>query len=167
MSLPVVTGTGRLISEPNKGTKNGKPWCNSVIRFVGFRKDGEQWIEDSSFAAAIVGFNDAARALAQYHKGDEVQITGRIRSLSIWQPDRGDPRPELELRIDEVSAPERRSRNSAHGDDRPARQRDEVRDARPARQDRPTGPGATITSLRQHAEQRHGRAHDPRTGRPA
>ena len=112
MALPEITGDAKLITDPRHGiAKTGSPWANCMIRFTGYRKDGDDWVEDSSFTAALAAFGDEAAQLAAFAKGDGIHVEGRLRSLRIWTPAKGESRPDLEITVRSVSRPERRPRN--------------------------------------------------------
>lgn len=109
MSL-TVTGKARLVTDPKRGrTGAGKPWANAVLRVVNYRKTDGGWEEHSSFSCTAVAFEDAAFKLAGFSKGDEVEFTGRVRELKVWTPERGEPRAQLGLSLDEVTAAPKRS----------------------------------------------------------
>lgn len=117
MALPEIRGDAKLITDPRSGiAKTGTAWSNAMVRFVGFRKDGDDWVEDSSFIAALAAFGDEAAQLAEFAKGDGVHVEGRLRSLRLWQPQRGEPRPELEITVRSVTRPERRPRGTRQPD---------------------------------------------------
>lgn len=117
MSLPTISGDGKLVTDPKHGiAKTGTPWANCIVRFVGYRKDGDEWVEDTSFIAALAAFGDEAAQLATFAKGDSVHVEGRLRSLRLWQPARGEPRPELEITVKSVTRPERRQRDAKRPD---------------------------------------------------
>lgn len=127
MSLPTITGTARLVTDPKRGvTRSNDPWANCVVRFVGYRKtEAGQWEEDSSYAATVVAFGDVARQLVHFAKGDEVEVTGKLKDLSVWTPERGDPRPQLSIVASELTRPEKRSngRSTRNDDVGPASRR--------------------------------------------
>lgn len=188
MSLPTITGTARLVTDPKRGvTRSNDPWANCVVRFVGFKKtEAGRWEEDTSFSCTVVAFGDAARQLVEYAKGDEVEVTGKLKELSVWTPERGDPRAQLSIVASELTRPDKRSngRSTRNDDDRriepqrrPSRA-DAVRAAvlgRPAEpppaQDRQPDPGRPVDlnayRLDPRAKLRRAHASNPRTGRPA
>jgi hypothetical protein len=117
VSLPTISGTGRLITDPKRGvTSANNPWCNCVVRLVGYKKtDTGAWEEDTSYAATIAAFGDVARQLATFAKGDEIQFTGKLKDLSVWTPARGEPRAQLSIKADELTRPEKRKRSDGAG----------------------------------------------------
>lgn len=115
MSL-TVTGKARLVTDPKRGrTGAGKAWANAVLRVVNFKKTDTGWEEHSSFSCTGVAFEDAAFKLAEFVKGDEIEFTGRVRELKIWTPERGDPRAQLGLALDSVTAPPPRKKATRDG----------------------------------------------------
>jgi single-stranded DNA-binding protein len=109
MSL-TVAGKARLITDPKRGrTGAGKPWANAVVRVSVWRKSEAGWEEASSYVCTVVGFEDTAVALVAFVKGDEVEIRGRIREIGVWQPKTGDPRAQLSVALDDITAPVKRA----------------------------------------------------------
>ncbi len=104
MSLPRVTGTARLLTEPTrKATKDHKPMSTALLKFTGWRKDdGGKWTEGDSVIAAAIAFEDVARALAGFVKGDDVQVEG-VATLTVWKDE-----PRLNLTLKAVAAVEKR-----------------------------------------------------------
>lgn len=104
MSLPRVTGTARLLTEPTrKATKDGKPMSNVLLKFVGWRKGpDDKWTEGDSVVASAIAFEDVARDLVAFARGDDVQVEG-VATLSTWK---GEPRLSLSLKA--VAAVEKR-----------------------------------------------------------
>lgn len=114
MSLPLITGVARIVAEPKRGvTKTNEPWASAIVRFTGYRKVEGKWEEDTSFSASVIAFGDTARALFAFAKGDEIEIHGKVKDLTVWQPATGDPRPQMQLVAETVGAAQRRSRQPA------------------------------------------------------
>lgn len=104
MSLPRVTGTARLLTEPTrKLTKTDKPMSTALFKFVGWRKDGEKWVEGDSVVASAIAFEDVARDLVRFAKGDDVQVEG-VATVGVWKD-----QPRLNLTLKAVAAVEKRS----------------------------------------------------------
>jgi single-stranded DNA-binding protein len=105
VSLPLITGTARIVADPKRGvTKTNEPWASAIVRFTGYRKVDGKWEEDTSFGASVVAFGDTARALFAFAKGDEVEIHGKVKNVTVWQPATGEPRPQLQLVAEIVEA---------------------------------------------------------------
>ncbi len=104
MSLPRVTGTARLLTEPTrKTTKTNKPMSTALLKFVGWRKgDDGKWTEGDSVVASAIAFEDAARQLAAFAKGDDVQVEG-VATVGVWKDE-----PRLNLTVKAVAAVEKR-----------------------------------------------------------
>jgi len=113
MSLPLITGTARIVSEPRRGvTKTNELWASVIARFIGCRKtDAGKWEEDTSFSASIIAFGDTARALFAFAKGDDIEVHGKVRDVTVWQPPTGDPRPQLQIAATVVEAAQQRRRS--------------------------------------------------------
>jgi hypothetical protein len=108
VSLPQITGTARIVTDPKRGvTKTNEPWASTVVRFTGYRKVEGKWEEDASFSASVIAFGDTARTLFAFAKGDEIEVHGKVKDVTVWQPTTGDPRPQLQLVADSVEAAQR------------------------------------------------------------
>ena len=184
MSL-TVTGKARLVTDPKRGrTGGGRPWANAVLRVVNYRKTDAGWEEHSSFSCTAVAFEDTAFKLAGFVKGDEVEFTGRVRELKVWTPERGEPRAQLGLSLDEVTAPVKRPRGGNRADQSvapsqrqpPAESADPwPRPAQPGTVEQHQSPagaarrdsGAVVTNLRDHADRRARGQTRTGAGRPA
>ncbi len=109
MSLPKVTGTARLLTEPRRMlTSTKKPMCSVLLLFQGWRKgDADKWVEGDAVKADAVAFEEVARALAGFEKGDNVEIVdATITGVEVWKD-----QPRLKVRVKDL---------------RPGRGRDEV-----------------------------------------
>ncbi len=102
MSLPKVTGTARLLTDPRKIlTSTQKPMCSVLLLFQGWRKDEDgKWVEADSVKADAVAFEDVARALAEFAKGDNVEVVdATITAIEVWNE-----KPRLKVRVKELRA---------------------------------------------------------------
>ncbi len=100
MSLPKVTGTARLLTDPRKMlTSMQKPMCSVLLLFQGWRKDDDgKWVEGDAVKADAVAFEDPARALAGFAKGDNVEIVdATITGVEVWND-----KPRLKIRVKDV-----------------------------------------------------------------
>jgi hypothetical protein len=99
VSFPLITGTARIVTEPRRRvTKTNEPWASVIARFIGYRKtDAGKWGEDTSFSASITAFGDPAPALFTFAKGDDIELHGKVRDVTFWQPPTGAPRPQLQI----------------------------------------------------------------------
>lgn len=106
MSLPTITGTARLLTDPRKAlTKTDKPMATVLLKFQGWRKgDDGKWVEGDSVVASAIAFEDVARDLAAFAKGDEVTVEG-VGTLAMWND-----KPQLNLTVKSVAAAERKQR---------------------------------------------------------
>ncbi len=99
MSLPQLTGTARLLTDPRKAlTKTGKPMATVLLKFVGYRKVEGKWTEGDTVVASAIAFEDVARALVGFAKGDDVDVTGTA-TLGMWQD-----KPQLSLAVKTIAA---------------------------------------------------------------
>ncbi len=105
MSLPTLTGTAKLLTDPRKAlTKTGKPMATVVLKFQSWRKVDGKWEEGESVVAAAIAFEDVARELVQFGKGDDVDIAGTA-TLGMWQD-----KPQLKLTVTTCTAAVRQVR---------------------------------------------------------
>lgn len=105
MSLPTLTGTAKLLTDPKKAlTRDRKPMASVLLKFAAWRKVDGKWVEGDSVVAAGIAFEDAARTLVELAKGDDVEVVGTC-TLSLWQG-----KPRLRLTVTECRAAERRAR---------------------------------------------------------
>jgi hypothetical protein len=106
MSLPKVTGTARLLTEPTrKATKDNKPMSTALIKFTGWRKDpAGKWVEGDSVVASAIAFEDVARDLAGFTRGDNVEVDGTVTGLQVWKDE-----PRLNVTVKSVAAVEKRT----------------------------------------------------------
>lgn len=106
MSLPKVTGTAKLLTDPKKAlTKTGKPMATVLLKFVGWRKDDDgKWVEGDHVIAAAIAFEDVARDLAGFAKGDDVEVEG-VATVAVWND-----RPQLNLTLRAVVAAVKKAR---------------------------------------------------------
>ncbi|MER7280369.1 hypothetical protein ABT369_38630 [Dactylosporangium sp. NPDC000244] len=100
MSLPTISGTAQLLTDPKKAlTKTNKPMATALLKFTGWRKVDGKWEEGDSVVASAIAFEDAARALAAFSKGDNVAVTG-MATLTVWND-----QPRLNLTLSACMAP--------------------------------------------------------------
>lgn len=112
MSLPHVDGRARIISDPRRGATSTGVWANVTAKFTGWKKTDSGWEENGGIVVTLCGYDDVARQLAAFAKGDEVEVDGRIKELSVWTPRNGDPRPSLSITVNEIRAAEKKARAS-------------------------------------------------------
>lgn len=107
MSLPTVSGTARILTEPTrKLTKTHEPMSNALIKFQGWKKDGDgKWTEGEEVLASVLAFGDVAKQFAGFAKGDDVEVSG-IGTLQMWKD-----KPQLLLSLKSVAAVEKRARD--------------------------------------------------------
>lgn len=154
MSLPHVDGRARIISDARKGrTSTGTPWANVTAKFIGWRKTDEGWEENGGVVVTLCGYDDVAVSLVSFAKGDEVEVDGRIRELTVWTPKNGgDPRPSLSITLTEVRPAEKKARG-----DRAANVASSPNRQGPA--DKPPATVTDVATYRREATSRLVRAH--------
>lgn len=104
MSLPTLSGTAQLLTDPKKAlTRTNKPMATALLKFAAWRKIDGKWEEGDSVVASAIAFEDTARALAAFSKGDNVAVTGTC-TLTVWND-----QPRLNLTVQTCAAPERRA----------------------------------------------------------
>lgn len=146
MSLPCLDGVGTLSTDVRRGlTKAQKKWAGATVRFASHRKNADgKWEEDTVIFVSVVGFDLAAEELAAFAKGDTVTVIGKIKALGIWKPERGEPRPSLEMFCEHAAPP-------------PPRHAKEPQNARTT--DVPDQPPTDLDARRREAGQRLVRQH--------
>jgi single-strand DNA-binding protein len=103
MSLPTLTGVGRLTADPElRFTSSGTAVCKVSIAFNARRKnDRGEWEDGDSYFAYGTAFNKLAENLAEsLSKGTEVNVTGRLKTRQ-YEKD-GEKRSVVELLIDAI-----------------------------------------------------------------
>jgi single-stranded DNA-binding protein len=100
MSLPTISGTAQLLTDPKEAlTKTNKPMATALLKFAAWRKVDGKWEEGDSVVASAIAFEDAARALAAFSKGDNVAVTG-TGTVTMWND-----QPRLNLTVQTCEAP--------------------------------------------------------------
>lgn len=89
MSLPSLTGTGRLVTEPDlQFTPSGKAVATVRLAFNSRRQDaGGQWTDGDTFFIRGTAWEHLAKNIADtLRKGMEVLVSGELRTES-WEKD--------------------------------------------------------------------------------
>lgn len=108
MSLPTLTGTAKLITDPRKQlTKTDQPMATAILKFSAWRKVDGKWEEGEGVIAAAIAFEDVARSLASFVKGNDVTVAGTV-TLGMWQD-----KPQVRLTLTSCAAAERKSGKQA------------------------------------------------------
>ncbi len=107
MSLPTVSGTARILTEPTRRTTaKNDPMSTVLLKFQGWRKgDDGKWIEGDAVVAGAIAFGDVALLLAGFAKGDDVEVSGTA-TLQVWKE-----QPRMSLTLKSVAAVEKRQRD--------------------------------------------------------
>jgi single-strand DNA-binding protein len=104
MSLPTMSGTGRLTAEPElRFTPAGMAVCKLRFAFNSRKKnDAGEWVDGDVFYIDGTVFKDEAEHVSEsLTKGAEVVVTGRIKTRKYTDKD-GNPRSINELMVDSV-----------------------------------------------------------------
>ena len=115
MSLPTLTGTGRVIAEPElRFSAAGNAVARVRLAFNSRKKDPNsgEWVDDATFFVRGTAFGAMAEAIAEtLTKGQEIVVTGRMRTDS-WEKD-GEKRSEAALLIDSIGPNLRKTGNGS------------------------------------------------------
>lgn len=94
MSLPEIRGVVLLTTDPRTGTtKTGDPYTSAIGKFQTWRLVDSKWEETDSVTASLIAFKDAAGPLAEFHKGDRVELRGP-GAPAIWKD-----QPQLKITV--------------------------------------------------------------------
>lgn len=106
MSLPNLTGVGRLIDAPElRFTPSGKAVCKVRLAFNSRRKNPqtEQWEDaDVYFVDGSLWDQEAENVAQSLDKGHEVLVTGRLKTRK-YETKEGEKRSVTELAIDSIA----------------------------------------------------------------
>lgn len=120
MSLPILRGTARLLTDPRTGdTKTGGRYASALVKFPQWRKTDDGWQEGDGAVASIVGFDERADLLAGFAKGDDVDLYGQC-TVEVYRD-----KPQFKVTLDGVRRHVKPPRDTADGD-APARPREAV-----------------------------------------
>lgn len=107
MPLPTISGTGRLIADPElRFLPSGVAVCKLAIAFNSrkLNKDTQEWEDgDTFFGRGTVWRQEAENVAESLKKGDEVTITGKLKTESYTTKD-GEKKSNVELIIDSIGA---------------------------------------------------------------
>lgn len=105
MSLPTLSGTGRLTADPElRFAPNGTAVCKLNIAFNARRKNQQtgEWEDGDVFYINATAFKQLAENIAEcLTKGMEVVVTGRLKT-DQWETREGEKRSAPSLLIDSV-----------------------------------------------------------------
>jgi single-stranded DNA-binding protein len=163
MALPKIDGVGRLLTEVRKSlTSTQKPMASAILKFPTWHRQPEGgWEEGDGVIASIVAFEDVAKLLARYARGDEIAIWGTT-AAQVWKDT-----PQLKVTLSDVQpAPEKPTKRRNGQQDAPAATHDTnwPAPATPAQ----VAPASNVVALQRGATDRLRRqATTNRRGRPA
>jgi single-strand DNA-binding protein len=105
MSLPILTGTGRLCSDGEIRFSQSSTAVYSVNLAFSQRKKTQEgtWVDGDKLFIKAVAFGDLATNLSDsLSKGDEVLVTGRVK-LNEWEDKTsGEKRSQVQLLVDSM-----------------------------------------------------------------
>lgn len=104
MSLPTLTGIGRLIAEPElRYAPSGTAVCNVRIAFNSRKKnDAGEWVDgDTCFMNGTLFRDEAERVAESLTKGTEVFVTGRLKTRK-YLDQQGQERSATDMVIDAI-----------------------------------------------------------------
>lgn len=104
MSLPTLSGTGRLIDDPElRFTPSGKAVAKVRIAFNSRKKNDQgEWVDDKVFFAnGTIWGQEAENVAESLQRGIEVVVTGRLETRSYENKD-GEKRSVMELLVDSI-----------------------------------------------------------------
>lgn len=105
MSLPTMTGTARLIDDPELrfAAGSGKAVVKVRLAFNARKKDPSgEWVDGDSFFVDGAAFDQLAQNIADtLQKGMEVVVSGRLRT-DRWETKQGEKRSGTSLLVDSI-----------------------------------------------------------------
>ena len=107
MSLPTLYGTGRLVADPEAwSTTNGTLAASLRLAFNSRkRNDAGEWEDgDQAFIRATVWGALGGAVVRDLRKGDEVLVSGELRTVTWNDKETGAQRSALELTVREIGA---------------------------------------------------------------
>jgi single-strand DNA-binding protein len=106
MSLPDITGTGRLIEDPElRFTQSGTAVCNLRLAFNSRRKNPQtnEWEDADVFYVRATAFKQMAENISEsLVKGDEVNVTGRLKTDQWEDKTTGEKRSGTSMLVDSI-----------------------------------------------------------------
>ncbi len=104
MSLPTISGTGRLLDDPDlKFGSSGIAICKVRIAFNSRkRQDDGTWIDDKVCYLDGTAFKQIAENMAEcLQRGTEVNVSGRLVTEQ-WENKEGEKRSKVVLMLDSI-----------------------------------------------------------------
>lgn len=106
MSLPNLSGVGRLVEDPSlRFAQSGTAVCTVNLAFNSRRQDPhtKEWVDGDSFFVRATAFKELAESMAEsLTRGCEVVVSGRLR-LDRWEDkNSGEKRSAPSLLIDAI-----------------------------------------------------------------
>lgn len=105
MSLPNLSGVGRLVEDPQlRFAQNGTAVCTVNLAFNSRRQNQQtkEWEDGDSMFVRATAFKELAESMAEsLTRGCEVVVTGRLK-LDRWEDKQGEKRSAPSLLIDGI-----------------------------------------------------------------
>ena len=106
MSLPTMTGVGRLTADPElRFSASGTAVCTVNLAFNNRKKDQQsgEWVDDGVFFVRATCFKDQAEQVAEnLRKGMECLVVGRLKTEQWDDKATGDKRSATALLVDSI-----------------------------------------------------------------
>lgn len=106
MSLPNMSGTGRLTAEPEmRFSASGVAVCTVNLAFNSrkFDKQANEWFDGDVFYVRGTAFKELAEHIVDsLSKGDEVNVAGRLKTDQWEDKSTGEKRSAVSLLIDSI-----------------------------------------------------------------
>lgn len=104
MSLPTVTGTGRLTKDAEiRYTPSGKASASLSLAFNSRKKNQQtnEWEDGDVCFITATAWEQTAEHVGEFRKGDELVVSGRLKQRS-YENRAGEKRTVFELLLDHV-----------------------------------------------------------------
>jgi len=100
--MSAVTITGNITADPDlRFTPNGAAVVTLGVAVNRNRRQGDEWVEETSFFDVDVWQQQAENVAASLHKGDRVVVSGRLEQQR-WENDQGERRSKVHIIADEI-----------------------------------------------------------------
>lgn len=104
-----ITGTGRVLNEPELNTQSDTPRLNLIVGasdYVNTRQEDGSYkygYQNVSLRVTLFGNNATGLVKAGVAKGSAVSFTGTPANFSFFKPQSGEDRPSLDLQFPRIS----------------------------------------------------------------
>jgi single-strand DNA-binding protein len=103
MSLPALSGVGRLTDDPElRFTPSGAAVCKVRLAFNSRKKQGDEWVDgDVFYVDGTVWKQEAEHVAESLQRGAEVFVSGRLKTRQ-YETREGEKRSAVELLVDAI-----------------------------------------------------------------